>query len=287
MKLGLLLVRHPPERPSPIIPEMVTLLRGWGAQVDTLYTDDSCFNMDLLGPDCDLYVLKSGTETALSVAGALDAAGAVILNPYPVAALCRDKIVSTRLLAAAGVPVPQSWVAGRVELLSDALVEGPLVVKPYRGSQGRGVVVVRDIAELVALGDLPGPVFAQRHAPTDGLDHKMYCIGGRVFGVRRPWPARTLAEKLGEPFTVSDELCDLVLRAGAAFGMDLFGLDVVFRQGAPLVVDISSFPGFKGVPNAALRLAEYVFDAGSRAARGGPVTPAPVLAHPPAIQVLR
>jgi ribosomal protein S6--L-glutamate ligase len=140
MKLGLLLVRHPPERPSPIIPEMVTLLRGWGAQVDTLYTDDSCFNMDLLGPDCDLYVLKSGTETALSVAGALDAAGAVILNPYPVAALCRDKIVSTRLLAAAGVPVPQSWVAGRVELLSDALVEGSpcrQAIPRVTGSGGR------------------------------------------------------------------------------------------------------------------------------------------------------
>jgi ribosomal protein S6--L-glutamate ligase len=103
----------------------------------------------------------------------------------------------------------------------------------------------------------------------------MYCIGGRVFGVRRSWPASSLAEKLGEPFTVPAELNELVLRAGAAFGMDLFGLDVIFTHGQPMVVDISSFPGFKGVPNAALRLAEYVFDAGSRAARGDSVTSIP------------
>jgi ribosomal protein S6--L-glutamate ligase len=275
MKLGILLVRHPPERPSPIMPEMIRILREWRVHVDVLYPDETSFELGTLLPECDLYVLKSGTETALSAAGAFHAAGAAVLNPYPVAAVCRDKIVCTRILAAAGVPVPRSWVAGRVALLSDALDDGPLIVKPYRGSQGRGVAAVRNTSELRALGEFPGPVFAQRYVSRDGLDHKMYCIGGRVFGVRRAWPARSLAEKLGEPFTVPAELNDLVLQAGAAFGMDLFGLDVVFSNGEPWVVDISSFPGFKGVPDAALRLAEYVFDVGSRAARGEPVTSLP------------
>jgi ribosomal protein S6--L-glutamate ligase len=275
MKLGILLVRHPPERPSPIVPETIRILREWRVRVDVIYADERSFDLAALVPDCDLYVLKSGTETALSIAGAFHAAGAAMLNAYPVAAVCRDKIVSTRLLAAAGVPVPPSWVAGRVELLRDALDDGPLIVKPYRGSQGRGVAVVTDTAALRTLGELPGPVFAQRHVSRDGLDHKMYCIGGRVFGVRRKWPARSLTEKLGEPFTVPAELNDLVLRAGAAFGMNLFGLDVVFSHGRPLVVDISSFPGFKGVPDAALRLAEYIFDVGSRAARGELVTSIP------------
>jgi hypothetical protein len=64
MKLGILLVRHPPERPSPIIPEMITFLREWRAEVNLLYADESSFDLGSLAPDCDLYVLKSGTETA-------------------------------------------------------------------------------------------------------------------------------------------------------------------------------------------------------------------------------
>jgi len=272
MRIGMLLVRHPPERPSPIVPEMVRLLRDRGARVDLLYVDETVYDVAGLAAERDLYVHKSGTETALSVAGSLHAAGAALLNPYPVAALCRDKIVSTRLLATAGVPVPQSWVTGHVGLLGDVLADGPLIVKPHRGSQGRGVVVLRDPDSLAALPNGAGPVFAQRYVPHDGRDHKLYCIGGQVFGVRRVWPARTLDEKLGEPFPVSAQLRDLVLRAGAAFGMDLFGLDVVMSHGEPLVVDISSFPGFKGVPDAALRLAEYVYAAAGRAARGEPVT---------------
>ena len=35
----------------------------------------------------DLYILKSGTELALSMAGALHALGAVTLNPYPTVAM--------------------------------------------------------------------------------------------------------------------------------------------------------------------------------------------------------
>jgi hypothetical protein len=36
---------------------------------------------------------------------------------------------------------------------------------------------------------------------------------------------------------------------------------VIFSGGRPYVVDISSFPGFKGVPGAAARLADHLYAA--------------------------
>jgi hypothetical protein len=39
------------------------------------------------------------------------------------------------------------------------------------------------------------------------------------------------------------------------------------NEDRPYVVDMSSFPGFKGVPEAALRLADYIYTAGQRALR--------------------
>jgi len=228
-----------------------------------LEPDERPVDLAALRVEHDLYVLKSGTELALSLAGALHGQGAHIVNPFPVSLACRDKVITTALLQAAGLPVPQTRVTSRLPDLAELLGDGPIVCKPARGSQGRGVRVVRSPDELAELARraLPGePWLAQRYHPADGPDRKLYSIGGEVFGVERVWPARTYEEKVGRSFTVDETLRDLVGRCGAAGGgLSLFGVDGVERNGIPYVVDMSSFPGFKGVPDAARRLADHLY----------------------------
>lgn len=264
-RIALLLVKHPPERKSPIVPEMARRLEAMGARVEAIYPDEATTRLGAVRVEHDLYVLKSGTERALSLAGALHALGARVMNPYPAAAALRDKVVSTRMLQGAGVPVPETFVARSAAELAPFLAEGGLVLKPYRGSQGRGVRVARGPADL---RDDPGEplVFAQRHHPADGPDLKLYAVGGQVFGVRRVWPPRTYEEKLGQPFEPSPELRAIALRCGRAFGIEVFGVDVVMSGGSPWVVDMQCFPGFKGVPDAAALLAEAIHRAAARPA---------------------
>ncbi|MGQ0467073.1 MAG: ATP-grasp domain-containing protein [Sporichthyaceae bacterium] len=257
MRIAVLLARHPGGKPSPIFDEMLALLRRGGHEVDAVYPDEDVFPLEELAPRHDRYVLKCRSEMGLSLAAALHAQGARIVNSYPTSALCRDKVATTRVLQAAGIPVPQTWATACRPALEPLLAGGPLIVKPLAGSKGRGVVVVEDSAGLAGLTD-DGPAVVQRFHPPDGLDRKLYCIGGQVFGVLRTWPARTPEEKFGRSFDVDAELRDIVLASGTALGIDLFGLDVVVSQGRPVVVDLSAFPGFKGVPDAAARLAEYV-----------------------------
>lgn len=276
MRIAFLLTCHPPTRPSPIFPEVVRLLRERGAHVDLVYPDERPTDLRELRVEHDLYVLKSGSETSLSLAGALHALGAAILNPYPATAMCRDKIVASRMLDEAGVPAPPSYVVSHPQQLSPLLEEGPLVVKPYRGSQGRGVRIVDRVSELVEDGDDGGgPLLAQRYLQPEGRDRKIYRIGDDVFGVERVWPARTYEEKQGRPFTVPRELREIAYRCGSALGLSLFGFDVVISEGRPYVVDISSFPGFKGVPNAAAHLADYIERAAERVTRGEQLLEAP------------
>jgi len=273
VKIGMIMLRHPATRKSPIMPEVVRLLVEWGATVELIYPEERVTDLAAVRPELDLYVLKSGTELALSLAGALHAVGANILNPYPVAAILRDKIPSTRILQAADVPVPETYVSSNPRHFAPFLEAGPLVLKPYRGSQGRGVRVVWDADELDDIPADEGPVFMQRYHKPEGVDRKIYCIGGQLFGVLRVWPAQTYEEKVGQPFTITPELRDIALRCGRALGVELYGLDVIISEGKPYVVDIQSFPGFKGVPDADLRVADYIYAAAQRALCGQPLLP--------------
>jgi ribosomal protein S6--L-glutamate ligase len=260
MKVGIIAERKADrDAKSPVMQEVDRVLEGRGVEVATVYPEDAALDVEAVRPEYDLYVLKSGATPAMSLAAVLSEAGARILNPYHTVLRMRDKVLATKALAEAGAPQPRTYLAWEPAQLSDALALGPLVVKPVRGSKGRGVTVVRtreDLAAVPADGDL---LFAQEYCAPDGRDLKIYAVGGEYFGVMRVFPARTYEEKLGEPFEVSAELGDLAGRVGRAFGVDLFGVDVVMSAGRAVVVDVNTFPGFKGVPEAGARLADYIY----------------------------
>src|SRR5436309_2819081 len=176
------------------MPEVVRLLAEWGATAEPVHLGDELIDLARIRVDYDLYVLKDKSDLAMRVAAALHTAGAALLNPYPASATLRDRIVKLRVLQAAGVPAPKTFVASHVDQLRAALEHGPLVIKPHRklarSAPGEGIHVVRDRAELAALPPISEPGFAQRYHASDGPDRKIYSIGSEIFGVLAPWPLR-------------------------------------------------------------------------------------------------
>jgi ribosomal protein S6--L-glutamate ligase len=264
MRIGVIMRRQSAAHATPMT-DAIARLRAGGATVELLHPNEQRIDLSHVRVAHDLYVLKEKSDLTLSFAAALHAAGATILNSFPVSLRLRDKVLACKILQAAGVPTPATYVASHVAQLVPLLADGPLVVKPYRGSRGVGVRVFSDAAELTAFSTPPEPIFAQRYHRSEGRDRKIYVIGGEIFGVKRVWPSRTAADKLGESFEVEPELAEIARRCGDAFGIDLYGVDIVISQGRPYVVDASSFPGFKGVPDGGARLARYLRAAAERA----------------------
>src|SRR5213078_1944857 len=195
----------------------------------------------------------------------------------------RESVSRDRSAARQGDRRPDSRGRRGPDLLTPLLDRGPLVVKPFDGTCGLGVRVVHTEAELLADArpeHKPPPILAQRYHPPQGRDLTIYVIGERLFGVRKVFPARTEAEKYGEPFTPTAEQADIALRCGRAFGIDLYGVDLIESEGRTYVVDMSSIPGFKGVPDAPSHLASYFYAAAERAASGRPVFQPAVEAGP-------
>jgi len=266
-----------------IFPKTLQMLAHAGVVVDVIAGNGRLIDLSSVRVEHDLYVLKQISGIPLSIAGALHAQGAVMVNPYPVTIALHDKVIAARILAAAGAPMPATYVVSHPELLMPLLARGPLVVKPPDGTCGHGVRVVRNEAELLAGArplHKPPAVLAQPYHPPEGRDLKIYVIGERLFGVRKVFPAITEVEKYGEPFIPTAEQADIARRCGRAFGIDLYGVDLIESEGKTYVVDMSSIPGFKGVPDAPLHLASYFRAAAERAARGRPVFQAAVEAGP-------
>jgi len=270
VRIGFLTRAFSPETRSSV-PLVMRALVEAGAIVDVVHPLVGPTDLAGLRIQHDLYVLKQMSGLAVSLAGVLHAQGAAIVNPYPVTLALSDKIVTFRVLQRAGVPLPDTYVFSDPITVAPLLETGPLIVKPVRGWDGHGVRIISKASELADLPARKEPMFAQRYIPPEGHELKMFAIGGRVFGVRRDVQLDAEDGKPGEPFTPTPELRRVVLRCGHAFGVDLYGVDIIERRGVPYVVDMNSIPGFKGVPDAPLRVARYLYAAALRATRGEPV----------------
>jgi ribosomal protein S6--L-glutamate ligase len=271
MRLFFMIVRRVPPVPSPVLLEAYEILRGRGYDVEDGIAEEQPQRPDLLEPEHDLYLLKSHTDLSLSLAGVLAAQGARMLNPYVNCATTQNKFITARLLRAAGVPTPDTWALTDAALLEEEVAQRPLLIKPYMGHRGAGISIVHDAAALgAAAAAAVCPMIVQELVPGPGEDLKVYVVGDQVFAVSKPFSETSFAVP-GRPVPVEPEVRDAALRAGAALGLGLYGLDVIESPDGPVVVDLNYFPGYKGVPDAAALIAEYI----DAYAQGDVTLPAP------------
>jgi ribosomal protein S6--L-glutamate ligase len=258
--------------PSPLLADVAARLRARGYEVESGTPEEMLVDADRLAWSHDLYLLKSHTELALSLAASLHAQGARLLNPYPACAAAQDKVLAVRRLRAAGVPVPRTFVTADLDRLRELLQDrSPLLVKPVRGHRGTGVHVLHGPPDLAALPHLQDPVVVQDFVAGPGEDLKVYVVGERVWAVRKSFSIP------GRPVPVTPEVEEIALRAGAACGLGLFGLDVIESPDGPVVVDLNYFPGYKGCADVAGPMAAFIADCAEarRELRLPPMQPLP------------
>ena len=257
---------------SMVTTEIVARLRdAYGARVDLLTPEDQPLELGQVRAEHDVYVLKAKTSMTLALAGAVAAAGATVINSFEASMLTRDKLATTAVLAASGVPLPRSWATGRPELLQDLVDRGPLWIKPQRGSQGQGVRRLTSTADIGGADcsardayGLPVPLFAQQDVPSGGRDLKVYVVGEQMWAITRPFPARTLEDKLGAPCRVPPLIREAAVACGRALGLELYGVDFLVAGDQFFAVDVNALPGYKGVPEAPAAIADYVYERTSR-----------------------
>ena len=272
-------IRTPKPR-NPVLEELYAQLCRRQFEVSEGIPEREPVDLDA-GPRHDLYVLKGRTKLALSYAGILELQGARVLNPYAACATILDKLVATARLRRAGIPVPRSWAAAdKASLAEIAAGAGfPLIVKPFDGIGSRGITVIRDMDGLAAVRLTDEPVLVQEYVDGCTRRYKIHCVGERVFATWKPFSLGGVHDH-SQPCDVGDEVRDLARRCGRLFGLGLYGLDVLFGPGGPVVVDLNSFPGYGDLPGIGTVLADYI----EAYARGQIVLPAAGARFEPSLQ---
>ena len=246
-----------PKARSEVLQELYTLLGRRGHEVMESIPDTALQDLDAV-PEHDLYILKARTKLSVSVAGILHQRGARMLNPYPSCAMLLNKVVVQAAMRRAGIPTPRSWAAADASLLRGGEIAErlPLIVKPFDGIHSQGVQVVRHPAELERV-PVEGPVLVQEFVEGCAERLKVHGVGERLFATSKPFSLGGRHEP-GRPREVSDQVREIAVRCGRLFGMGLYGLDVLIGREGPMVVDVNSFPGYKGVPGIAPVVADYI-----------------------------
>ena len=158
------------------------------------------------------------------------------------------------------LPFPTTFFASRAGVLAQVPpAEYPLVVKPNNGSSCEQIFRVNGPAELEHLDlDDSGFLLAQPYLPNPGYDVKLYNTGDEVFAAVKRSPLHPGEDVVEELIPVTPELRALATAVGRAFGLDIYGVDVVETSRGWVVLDVNDFPSFGKVPDVAWRLARTV-----------------------------
>lgn len=239
--------------PLSLLPAVVAHLEAADAAVEVRVIDDLADPRHATGGRA-VIVVKHLADHQLD---ALAAIGAPCCNPAGSALTAANRISTWQALRRAGAPVPDTRVAHSVDELRALAAGRAVVVKTAQGSRGSGILHMTPAQQFVS-PPLAGPWLVQQRVASDGWDRKLYVTGDDVRGVLRRWPAQTLADKLGRPLDVTDDLARVAVAAGEALGLHVYGVDILVGPHGPTVVDVNAFPGFKGVPAAPAMVAGHL-----------------------------
>lgn len=240
-------------------------------------------------PELDAVIPRIGASVTfygLAVVRQFEASGVITTASSQAIAASRDKLHSLQLMTEAGLATPRSAIIAQPEALYAAVhaVGGlPVVVKQIRGTQGRGVVLARQLGDIAALvrqaRTRNRQILLQEYiAEAAGRDLRIIVVNGRCVAAmeRRAnqgeFRANLHRGGTAVPVNLNAAECRLATRAAEAHGLNVAGVDLLQSSRGPLVLEVNSSPGLEGIERAtgqdvAAAIIGYVEQAVSRRGR--------------------
>lgn len=187
----------------------------------------------------------------------LERLGLYTINPPEAIEHCVDKYDVLTILEENGIPVPRTAVTENVDEALKAFDElaGDVVIKPLFGSRGVGSTRITDaeIATSVfrAIRYYHGVIYLQEFVQHGFSDIRAFVIGDQVAAAMKrvagTWKTNYSQGGRPEAVELTKEVQDMTIKSARCVACKIAGIDVLESQQGPVVIDVNSQPGWKGL----------------------------------------
>jgi RimK family alpha-L-glutamate ligase len=195
--------------------------------------------------------------------------GTSIFNPPEAIEHCVDKFDIVALLEENGIRVPRTVAAESVYAGLEAFEDlgEDVVVKPLFGSRGIGATRIRDreIASTVFRSIIfyHGVIYIQEYVSHGTSDIRALVVGDNVIASMRRigtnWKTNYSQGAHPEPIKLEKPLEDIAVKATKSIGCKIGGVDILESPSGPVVVEVNSQPGWKGLQSVtSVNIAEQI-----------------------------
>jgi ribosomal protein S6--L-glutamate ligase len=217
--------------------------------------------------DIDAVIPRIGTTTTFygtAVLRQLEMMGVYTPNSSDAVLRARDKLRALQILASHGLDMPVTVFGDNPDDTNDVLAmlgEPPHVIKLNEGSQGTGVVLAekRSASQSVieAFRGLYANFLVQEFiAEAKGSDLRCFVVGKKVIAAMQreasPGDFRANLHRGGSAVKVipSADEKRIAVRAAAALGLGIAGVDLLRSRRGPLLLEVNASPGLEGIEAA-------------------------------------
>lgn len=247
-----------PVRPDTIFPVVFRRLEANGTNI-LAHVPSSQSDVTGHGSGADLIVQRGLSGEILSSIQQLEDDGIRCCNQIRPSIAVGNRTLTNQKLGDFDLPCPTTSLASSWEEVLEQATGAPCVIKAVDGATGRGRgVFVETHGQMPGTAPFPGPYVVQEHISNDGRVYKAYVAGRMIRGLIKPADESLREQSSVETFSPDSELTDLAIRAGAALGLEIYGVDFLYGQRGPVIIDVNAFPGFRGVPEAAEMVATHL-----------------------------
>lgn len=206
----------------------------------------------------------SVTHYGLAVLRQFEMQGVYPLNESVAIGRSRDKLRALQILAREGIGLPVTAFAHGPRKAENVIKEvggAPVVIKLLEGTQGMGVVLAETQASaksiIEAFSAANVNILVQEFIREAGAsDIRAFVIGGQVVAaMKRTGTDGDFRSNLhrggkAEAVEITDLERQTALRSAAALGLNVCGVDMLRSARGPMVMEVNSSPGFRGIEMA-------------------------------------
>jgi RimK family alpha-L-glutamate ligase len=187
----------------------------------------------------------------------LERHGFYVINPAEAIEHCADKYDILAILEDNSIPVPRTFATESVNegLKAFADLGSDVILKPIFGSRGIGAtrIVDSEIAATIfkAITFHHGVIYIQEFVPHGYSDIRAFVVNNQVIAAMRrvaqSWKTNYSQGAKPTPLELTPELEELAIKSSKVIGCKIAGVDILEGPKGPVIVDVNSQPGWKGL----------------------------------------